>query len=232
MNPELIIFDLAGTTVYDDRFVHKVLQEALSAHQVSITLDDANDVMGIPKPVAIEKLLTRRYTGRKPITDDWILGIHESFVTMMVSFYRNNPAVREMPGVTDMFIQLKDAGVKVGVDTGFDRAVTDALLDRIGWVRANLIDCSVTSDEVPRGRPYPDMIIKAMSLTGVMDAARVAKVGDTPSDLGEGTAAGCGWVIGVTSGAFSEQELARELHTHLVRHAVDIPSLLGVPVKT
>ena len=45
------------------------------------------------------------------------------------------------------------------------------------------------------------MILKAMRDLGVSDAGRVAKVGDTPSDLEEGTAAGCGLVVGVTGGS-------------------------------
>ena len=38
-----------------------------------------------------------------------------------------------------------------------------------------------------------------MQRLGVLDAARVAKVGDTSVDLQEGKNAGCGLVIGVTN---------------------------------
>ena len=44
-----------------------------------------------------------------------------------------------------------------------------------------------------RGRPHPDMIHHLMRVLKVEDATRVAKIGDTPSDLHEGTAAGCGF---------------------------------------
>jgi phosphoglycolate phosphatase-like HAD superfamily hydrolase len=47
-----------------------------------------------------------------------------------------------------------------------------------------------------------------MELAGVTDARKVAKVGDTISDLQEGDAAGCGWIIGVTTGAFSRELFA------------------------
>ena len=66
-----------------------------------------------------------------------------------------------------------------------------------------LIDVTVTSDEVKRGRPQPDMVFKAMQELGLKDAKRVAKVGDTPSDLEEGVNAGCGAVIGVTAGSLN-----------------------------
>jgi phosphonatase-like hydrolase len=86
------------------------------------------------------------------------------------------------------------------------------------------IDATVTSDEVAQGRPFPDMIFRAMELTGVTDVKRVAKVGDTPSDLGEGMAAGCGWVVGVTGGSHTREELLAHPHTHL------IPSIAQLPV--
>jgi len=36
----------------------------------------------------------------------------------------------------------------------------------------------------------------------IIDAHEVAKVGDTASDMQEGTSAGCKYVIGITTGAF------------------------------
>ncbi len=76
----------------------------------------------------------------------------------------------------------------------------EVLLGRLGWDGC-VIDASVTSDEVPQGRPHPDLILEAMKRTGVEDVASVMKVGDTPSDLLEGTAAGCGMVVGVVPAA-------------------------------
>ena len=84
----------------------------------------------------------------------------------------------------------------------------------------------MTSDEVPRGRPFPDLVFRVMELTGVSDVKRVAKVGDTPSDLGEGTAAGCGWVIGVTEGTHTRAQLEGHPHTHLLGSIRELPALL------
>ena len=224
---ELVVFDLAGTTVKDNKDVHRVLQQALQQHGVAISIEDANDVMGIPKPVAIEQLLRKRYTGSKSITENWIDEIHRIFVRQMIDFYKYDSSVGEKDGTSDTFRMLKERKLKVVVDTGFDRPITAPLLERLGWQKANLIDASVTSDEVPRGRPYPDMIFRAMELTGVRDARAVVKVGDTASDLQEGNAAGCSLVIGVTTGAFSHEQLLKEKHTHLVSSLLDIPEIIA-----
>jgi phosphonatase-like hydrolase len=226
MGLELIIFDLAGTTVEDNKDVHRVLQSTLKTFGVSITTEDANAVMGIPKPIAIEQLL--REKKHPDISSSFIRQIHELFVAQMIDFYRQDPGVREKNGVSEVFMALKADGIKVAVDTGFDRAITNPLLERMGWRMKGLLDLSVTSDEVPNGRPFPDLIIKAMEMAGVRNAKHVAKVGDTASDLQEGTAAGCGMVIGITSGAFTRIQLQKEPHTHLIDEMYEILPLVGI----
>jgi phosphonatase-like hydrolase len=225
---ELVIFDLAGTTVFDDRDVHKALQKALRDNEVDVTLEEANEVMGIPKPVAIEKLLLLKHLGKKVITEEWIDQIHQRFKIYMIDFYQNDASVREKEGVSELFSFLREHGIQVGVDTGFDRSITQPLLDRLGWERNDLIDLSITSDEVPRGRPFPDMIFKSMALTGVNNPEFVAKVGDTVSDLEEGTSAGCGWVIGVTDGAFSREQLMKGRATHLIDDVREVKTVFNL----
>lgn len=220
---EIVVFDLAGTTVYDNKDVHKVLQYALKTEGVDITIEEANSVMGIPKPDAIKQLLEEKKY--QLITDELIDSIHQSFVAKMVDFYKTDIQVSEKEGVSTTFKKLKEAGIKVGIDTGFDRIITNVVIERMGWAKKNLIDVSVTSDEVERGRPFPDLIYKVMELTGITDAKLIAKVGDTASDLHEGTSAGCGFVIGITSGAFTREQLKSEPHTHLIDH---IPEILNV----
>ncbi len=228
MKIELVVFDLAGTTVNDNKDVHRVLKKALANFDVKISIEDANEVMGIPKPIAIEKLIRKRYKGNKDILSEWINEIHAMFIEQMISFYRTDLSVMEKEGVSETFKKLKAADIKVMVDTGFDRLITNALLRRMGWEKNHLIDASVTSDEVLRGRPYPDMIFKAMELTGVRDISKVAKVGDTVSDLQEGNAAGCSIVVGVTTGAFSKEELEKEEHTHLIERIPEMVEILGL----
>jgi phosphonatase-like hydrolase len=216
MKIKLAVFDLAGTTVKDNKDVHRVLQSALAKNGVHVSIEDANRVMGIPKPVAIKQLLVERYTGNRVIDGAWVEQIHRAFVDEMIRFYKEDNSVGEKAGVSETFRILKSIGIKVAVDTGFDRPITAPLLNRLGWIDQGLIDASVTSDEVSNGRPFPDMIFEAMRRTGISDAKTVAKIGDTASDLDEGNSAGCGLVIGVTTGAFSREELTTVKHSFLI----------------
>ena len=222
---ELVIFDMAGTTVNDEDGVNRSVRAALEHVGISVTRDAVNQVMGIPKPIALTKLIE---DSPKPELIAQLDAIHDDFVRRMIRFYQSDPSVHEIAGAGETFRKLRAAGIKVALDTGFTRNIVDVLLERLGWKGGGVLDATVTSDEVPRGRPHPDMIQKLMRDLGVGDASRVAKVGDTPSDLEEGQAAGCGMVIGVTQGSHTAEQLKPHKHTHLVGTVVEVPALLGL----
>jgi phosphonatase-like hydrolase len=221
MSVELVVFDMAGTTVYDGDAVNVCLRAALEAAGTVVTRDAVNAVMGIAKPLAIRMLLQDQRDGAV-VSEAEVEPIHADFLARMLAYYREDPAVREVEGATETFRSLRQAGIKVALDTGFSRPIVDAILERLGWRETGLIDATVASDEVAHGRPHPDLIFRAMTLTGATDVSRVAKVGDTPSDLHEGFAAGCGWIIGVTQGSHTKEQLRGHPHTHLVPTITDL----------
>lgn len=227
MQTQLVVLDLAGTTVKDNLDVPRILQKALVVKgNVNTSLQQATDLMGIPKPVAIKKLLIDG--GLTSFTDEFVEEIHRYFVDTMIDFYRHDSSVGEKQGVSETFAALKRAGIKVAVDTGFDREITDELLKRLGWLEKGLVDTSVTSDEVLHGRPAPDMIFEAMKRTGTKDVKTVVKVGDTASDMQEGTNAGCLYVVGITTGAYTPEQLKNEPHTHLAENVAEVLDIIGI----
>jgi phosphonatase-like hydrolase len=145
----------------------------------------------------------------------------------MRQFYEIDPSVREIPGAAKAFAALRREGIKVALNTGFNRAIADVILNRLGWDA--LIDATVASDEVPRGRPFPDMIRHLMARLGITDPKRVAKVGDTKADLDEGANAGCGLNIGVTSGSFTREQLESCPHTHILGSVAEVPGVVKEP---
>ena len=209
---QLIIFDMAGTTVHDSDDVHQALITAFARFGHPIDREDANSVMGIPKPIAIRVLLTQKFH-LEPMAEE-IEAIHQVFLENMLAHYRTSPDVRPTPFAERTFRTLQKMGAKVALNTGFDSEVTNAIIDRLEW--HDMVDAWTSADRVERGRPHPDMIHLLMEKFGITDPANVAKVGDTPADLQEGTNAGCGWVIGITSGSHTREELVPYPHTHLV----------------
>lgn len=226
MDIELVIFDMAGTTVRDDDAVNRCLRDAL-ATQVAVTRDEVNSVMGLPKPIAIRLLIENKLTGGRPADIGMVHALHEDFLSRMIQHYQMAPNIEPMPHTLDTFCQLKEAGIRIALDTGFSRPIVDAILERLGWNDGGLLDATVASDEVRRGRPHADLALKAMALTGIRDPNRTVKVGDTPSDLQEGTAAGCQLVIGVTNGSHTREQLAAHSHTHLIDSLKELPVLVS-----
>jgi phosphonatase-like hydrolase len=220
---ELVVFDMAGTTVQDGDAVKASFRAALSGAGIEVDPASVQAVMGLAKPEAIRLLLAG--TGRQ-FSDADADAIHEDFVRRMREHYALDPSVCEVPGAAAAFAALRRAGIKVALNTGFSRTISATVLSRLGWNAPAVIDADVASDEVPRGRPHTDMIRFLMARLGITDPRRVAKVGDTKADLEEGTNAGCGLVIGVTSGTFTREQLQAYTHTHILDSVADVPGLL------
>lgn len=195
---KLAVFDLAGTTVKDTNTVGSCLQAALKTVGVDASVEDVNAVMGQPKPWAIEMLL-KQYKAEGDIPT-----LYAEFRRLMVETYETSDEVGEIEGATETFQALKEKGFLIAVDTGFERDITDVLLERMKW--GSLVDDSITTDEVENGRPAPDMIFELCKRHGV-EPHEVIKIGDTPADIGEGKNAGAGLVVGVTYGTHTHEQL-------------------------
>ena len=194
MRLSLAVFDVAGTTVSDeDNAVARSLCDALGKAGVGAQLADVNPVMGLYKPLAI-RLLMERALGRA-VEEAEAGAVYRDFERRMIEHYATSASVRALPGAEETFLALRERGIKVALDTGFDRSVLEAILDRLGWHAK--IDASVTSDEVANGRPAPDMIHSLMSKLSIDVPASVVKVGDSVSDIEEGLNARCGLVVAI-----------------------------------
>src|SRR2546421_11217780 len=107
---ELVVFDMAGTTVYDGNAVNNSFCAALAAVGVEADAALVNTVMGLPKPEAIRRLLTEAGRGERrgvspPVWE--VDAIHEDFVRRMRHYYATDPSVREVPGAAATFAVLR-----------------------------------------------------------------------------------------------------------------------------
>jgi phosphonatase-like hydrolase len=132
-----------------------------------------------------------------------------------------------MPHAVSTFERLRTAGIKIALNSGFDRDIMDLILRRVGWP-AGLLDAVVCGDDVAAGRPAPDLILESMERTGVRDPDRVAAVGDTRLDLEAAAAAGARYRIGVLSGAHGREILEAAPCTHLVQSVAAVPDIWGL----
>lgn len=219
MKTKLVVFDIAGTTLQDNgNVIGTAFLKAIKDHGYSIQDDDINWIMGYKKREAIRMLLEKEEIN---IDNATINSIHDQFIRELNTYYKKAD-IKEVDGISDLFRRLKENGIKVALNTGFNRSTTDIIIDRIGWVDNDLIDDSIASDEVENGRPDSDMIQELSKRFGILSAAYITKVGDTPSDLFEGINANCGKTIGVLYGTHSREELEKYPHDYLAEDVKDL----------
>ena len=232
----LVMFDLSGTTVYDDTGVRDCLYKAAQEYKLDTTPDEILLNMGTNK-IHLYQFLIARSQGKKidiadfekikdPDTYEAALTVFNRYSQLMIDHYRNQ--VKEVPGASDTFRWCHDHDIKVATDTGFHRDITDAIMDGLGWVRDGLVDVAVDVEHIPGqiGRPAPFMLYYAMTHLNIQSVHEVIKVGDTPADMLEGRNAGCRGVVGVLSGPRPVEAWGKYYHTHVIPSVKDLPELI------
>ena len=226
MSIELVVFDIAGTTVADKGNINDVFRKAfLNAGIENVEADDVDEVMGYRKKEAIE-IIVAKYKPGYENDAMFIDAIHEDFTKQMVMYYETCEGLVPLPFAEKVFRELHTNKVKVALNTGFTRVITMPILKRLGWDNVPFIDEVICSDEVPEGRPHPYMIEKLMQKLNISNAEDVAKIGDTKVDIEEGKNAGCGIVVGVTTGAYTKEQLIKYQPDFIIDSLEILPSLI------
>jgi len=204
MSVQLVVFDMAGTTVDEDNVVYKTLQEALDSHSYMVTLDQVLQYgAGKEKLQAIIDILKSTGNEASSETIDLIF----AYFNIQLALNYETLNVKPLPDVERVFIELKGRHIKVALNTGYNRKTAEFLIKKLGWDKSNQFDLLITASDVKRNRPQPDMILLAMSNLGIADPEQVIKVGDSAVDIQEGRNAGCILNIGITTGAHSREQL-------------------------
>jgi phosphonatase-like hydrolase len=220
---KMVVFDMAGTTVNENNVVYKCLRQAINEKGYNFTLDQVlAEGAGKEKLQAIKSVLNV-YAN---VDDDGISGeIYQRFVLLLEDAY-NTLDVLPQDNAVALFQALKQSGILVVLNTGYNRKTAEKLLAKLGWQKSVDIDALVTASDVPENRPNPDMIWHAMKEFGITDAAQVVKVGDSIIDIEEGQNAGCGLSVGITTGAHTFGQLQSAAPDYIIDNLIELLPLL------
>ncbi|MEM6801531.1 MAG: phosphonatase-like hydrolase [Bacteroidota bacterium] len=220
---KLFVFDMAGTSVDEDNLVYKTIRKAIEAAGHKVPLETVLEfAAGKEKLQAITDVLQHLY-GKPEIEE--AQKIFEDFKKRLQVAY-DEEEVKPIEGVEDVFLSLRQKGIQIALNTGYDRNTAEKLMRKLGWMIPETVDMLITASDVEHGRPMPDMIWKAMEMAGVTGAEQVAKIGDSAIDIEEGHKAGCGMVLGITTGAQKKEQLAKAKPHQILDAAVEILSLV------
>ena len=223
MQIQCFVFDMAGTTVNEDNIVYKTLQAALNHFNVPV---DLNHVLlygaGKEKFQAIKDIISNSpYT----LDETGQLEAFNYFLAQLDIAYLNFD-VTPMPGAEQVFAALKQSGIKVVLNTGYNRATAENLLGKLGWAEEQQIDLLVTASDVLHNRPMPDMILYAKDKLSISDTNHMVKIGDSCIDIEEGKNAGCLLNIGITTGAQTEIQLMEAKPDYIVYSLTEMLEIL------
>lgn len=215
----MVVFDMAGTTVNENNVVYKTLQKAINEAGFDFSLDQVlAEGAGKEKRQAIETILLV-YAN---ISDAELTSrIYDSFIVHLTEAYAREEILPQNHA-SEVFTGLKERGILAVLNTGYDRATAQSILDKLNWKVGTDIDALVTASDVPRNRPNPDMIHYAMQKFGITDSTEVAKIGDSAIDIEEGKNAGCGLSIGITTGAHTVEQLQAANPDYIIGDLIEV----------
>lgn len=196
---ELVVLDMAGTTVRDDGVVEQAFQRAAERTGVADRMPWADALQHVRDTMGQSKIevFTHLAGGDRAAAERATAAFEAAYDEIIAE-----QGAEEIPGARLAIEQLKEAGLTVALTTGFAPVTRDALLDALGW--RDLVDIALSPVDAGRGRPHPDLVLTALLRSGASSVQSVAVVGDTASDVLSGRRAGAGFVAGVLSGAHDE----------------------------
>ncbi|MEL6289413.1 MAG: HAD-IA family hydrolase [Pseudomonadota bacterium] len=216
--PVLVIFDCDGTLIDSQHVICAAMDHAFADNGLPGPGREATlEIVGLSLPEAMARLA--------PDADgDRVTALGASYKAAFNKF-RQEFANREpmYEGARETLVAL-DAleGCLLGIATGKSRRGVDHFLAREAMpVRFATIQTADTA----RSKPDPDMLMKALSETGV-SASRAVMIGDTTYDMEMGRAADVA-TIAVTWGYHAPRALMTSAADHMVDDFTALLTTLG-----
>jgi beta-phosphoglucomutase len=204
VTPRGVVFDLDGTLVHNMPIHEDAFFEFIDRHSLPrLTEQDRGRFEGRRNRDIFPDLFGR------PLSEEE----QEAFSGEKEALYRelSRGRLRPLPGLMALLDRLEAAHVPIAIATSAPADNVPHTLGELGLLR--LLPRVVRSDEVPRGKPHPDVFLEAARRIGVPPETCVA-FEDAP--LGVLSARGAGMrVVGVTTSfsaaAFAEQSAPPDL---------------------
>jgi phosphonatase-like hydrolase len=192
--------DMAGTTVADDGTVMEAFTAAIAEQDLPVAafsqaMKDVRASMGQSKIEVFRRILG---------DDAAAVKANEAFEDHYGAAVGRG-SVAAIPGAEETFAVLREAGIKICLNTGFAPVTRDAIISWLGW--GPLIDLALSPADAGRGRPWPDLPLTALLRLGGGAVSELAVAGDTGSDVESGLRAGAAVVAGVLTGAGTRADL-------------------------
>lgn len=210
---EAAVFDWDGTLVDSKRVLLASFQET------------TREVVGTPFPTEREDVERIVQVRGQEAFEEIAAGDRDLYERIEEVFHRvyveRMAAIEPFPGVLETIAALRAAGLGIGVATSKSRSRLDLEAARTGI--GELLDVSVSGDEVKLAKPDPESVSEAIRRLGA-DPGASLYVGDGPNDVR--AARGAGAIAVAVSFGFHPEEARAAAPDHVID---EFPELLGLP---
>jgi len=205
---KLVIFDLDGTLLNSTDAILESFRLAAEALGLDIDLEEVRRSLGMPSRAILERSL-------RSAADEGALErflelrreLHNQLVLKCELFEDAVPTLRD----------LRSRGLLLALASSNRRGRLEAVLERHGL--SALFDAVVSYEDVRRGKPHPDMVLKVLEELGVRPDEAVM-VGDAESDVLCARRAGVRAVLIDRSGSLSH--VGEDFRVRSLRELVEL----------
>ncbi|MEV6099790.1 HAD family phosphatase [Nocardia sp. NPDC051981] len=183
---DAVLWDMDGTLLDSEKLWDMALRELAGEYGRELTDTVRHALIGASGPNAFRILfegLGIEHTSEAVATaSDWM----ERRVTELF-----HGPVPWRPGAREALEMVRAAGIPMALVTNTKRSLTEYGLNTIG---REFFGATVCADEVPHGKPAPDVYLRAAELLGVAPENAVA-IEDSPTGSIAAQAAGCALLV-------------------------------------
>ena len=159
---EAVVFDLDGVLVDSEQVWDQARRDVVAAHGGTWTDSATRDMLGMSSPEWSAYLVERLGVQLTPEE------VNQAVVEAMLANYRKRLPL--LPGAREA-VERIGGRYPLGLASSSNRPVIDLVLERMGV--ADRFKATVSSEEVARGKPAPDVYEEVVRRLGVSKAAAI-----------------------------------------------------------
>ncbi|MFK9092189.1 HAD family hydrolase [Bacillus salipaludis] len=158
---KMVIFDMDGVIIDSEPLHFQVDQLVMRKLGVFISHEELEQFVGMTNPEMWAQLKWK-YNLSEDV--DKIIDFQLSTKIKLLEESHIEP----IEGVVDLIRQLKINKIKIGLASSSPRRFIETVLNKFHII--HYFDCIVSGEEVPKGKPAPDIYRKAAELVGVNES--------------------------------------------------------------
>ena len=175
-----VIFDMDGLLLETEDLWHAAESELFRRHGATFTHEDQLALIGTSPEVS-----SRYYAERLGAPEERGRELFDEMIALMHESVRREVGAR--PGAVELVARLRELNVPLGLASNSPRYLVDDALATAGL--AGAFDAIVTTDDVKRSKPAPDIYLLACERLGVSPSDALA-LEDSVSGVAAAKAAG------------------------------------------